>query len=161
MAQHVLFLLKPQESSCFMWAGGLITVPCPCLVPTHQIQCRHRGILRLGAEHCLAPFATLSHLPEPLSLLALTVCVQAFLPSVFQDPSSMPTWSSAFSVLVSPAYVRFIEKTSRAERPGFSEKALDASMMGEEVKFLSPSSLSSPVFPTPMHTLQYALFDQG
>lgn len=143
-----------------------LSLPCPYPPATMQTW----GILRLSAEHCLAPFVTLSHLPEPLSLLALTVCVQAFLPSVFQDPSSMPTWPSAFSVPHSlsntpyphpPAYLRFIEKTSRAERPGFSEKVLDASKTGEKVKFLSPSSQSSPVFPTPVHTLQSALFERG
>jgi hypothetical protein len=104
MAQHALFLLKPQEPSektdAFTWAGGLITVSCWCLIPTHQIHCRHRQPLRFSPEHCLDLFPTMPYISQALSLFALAVlCALALasLCSIFQDPSSMPTWPFAIS----------------------------------------------------------------
>lgn len=127
-----------------------------CLIPTHQIHCKHRGTSRFSVEHCLDPFASMPRIPEPLSLFALAVCVQAFLPSVFQHRSAMPTWAFAFSVShFFPVYLKFMGKTSRKERSGFSEKVSETSKMSDKMKFLSPSFLSCLPYPyayTSVHT---------
>lgn len=142
------------------------SLPLPCPYPPATMQTW--GILRLrrsSALLLLSPchiylnlfpywlWLCVSKHSLPLSFRIQVQCPLGPVHSLCHTPPPTPP--------PPPAYLRFIEKTSRAERPGFSEKVLDASKTGKKVKFLSPSSRSSPVFPTPMYTLQYVLFDQG